>query len=478
MVAGPGVRAAEAAPGGGAGGEAPPYLLVNNGGGGIIRNVWVEGGGRVSGLRAEDTSTPTKIYQLSNEHHNRTEVILRNVQNWEINCLQTEEESGQQSTYALDIENCKNILFANDDHYRVSRITSPVANMARVRNSDNIVFDNMHIFSQTRLPFDNAVLEEGSGVTVRDDNFTHLVVSAAMKKGDPLPLPAAFENGAKLQSLASGFSNAASLTADDAGILYFTDAASGQILRWNDQTKKGDVLATVPGANQPQVMGFVKPSTLLVAAFAAGARNVGAIGTVDTKDGKLSQLTEEQTAKAGTSLLLPVGIHNRMEVMQDYINHRGYDFRNGSNTSVIRIVENEHRGYFYAPDSNVALMAGGTGRPLMQASQMQVISPGQNFYITSEDDARTWTAALGQDLKLTTKLFAERGGNSVVADADGNVYIAGGNVYVYDKTGKQIGTVETTERATSLAFAGADKKTLFIGARGSLYSIRTAAAGN
>ena len=97
--------------------------------------------------------------------------------------------------------------------------------------------------------------------------------------------------------------------------------------------------------------------------------------------------------------------------------------------------------------------------------------------MTSEDDCRTWSATVDKDFKLTPKLFADRGGNAVVSDADGNVYIAGGDVYVYDKTGKQIGTLETPERATGLAFGGADKKTLYIGARGSLLSIRTAAAG-
>ena len=165
------------------GGETPPYLVVDNGGGGVIRNMWVEGGGRVSGLRAEDTSTPMKIYQLSNEHHTRVEVILHNVQNWEFHCLQTEEEAGQQSTYALEIQNCKNILFANGYHYRVSRTAQPVPFGAKIKDSDGIVFDNIHVFSQARLPFDNTVLEEGSGVTVRANNFTHLVVSTAMKKG-------------------------------------------------------------------------------------------------------------------------------------------------------------------------------------------------------------------------------------------------------------------------------------------------------
>jgi sugar lactone lactonase YvrE len=108
---------------------------------------------------------------------------------------------------------------------------------------------------------------------------------------------------------------------------------------------------------------------------------------------------------------------------------------------------------------------------------MAVVEPGQSFYMTSEDDCRTWLATLEKDLKLTTKLFADRGGTSVVADAAGNVYIAGDQVFVYNKDGKQIGILEVPERPSSLCFGGADKKTLFIGARTGLYSIQIAAVG-
>ena len=385
--------------GAGAGGEPAPYLLVNNGGGVVIRNVWVEGGGLPTGLRVEDTSTPGKIYQLSNEHHGRVEVVFRNVQKWEIHCLQTEEEAGNQNTYSLDIQDCKNLLFANTYIYRVSRTTNPKTYAVQVRNSENIVFDNMHIFSQARLPFDNAVLEEGSGVTVRANNFTHLVVNKTMTKGNPPRLPLVFAKDAKLEILATNFSNATSLTADEAGRIYFTDAANRRIYRWNVADRKADVLAETTGQLQPQVMGFVKPSTLLIAAFAPGARQVGGIYSLDVNGSQLQTVGEIAEPKPGTALLLPVGLHNRMDIMQEYIQHRGYRYRMGSNTSIISAITNEHRGYFYATNSDVALMAGGTGRPIMQSSQMAVVKPGQNFFMTSEDDCRTWVATLDKDLK-------------------------------------------------------------------------------
>ena len=66
-----------------------------------FRNVWVEGGAPPTGLRVEDTSTRGQIFQLSNEHHRRVEVVFRNVQNWEIPLPADRGGIGQQETYAL-----------------------------------------------------------------------------------------------------------------------------------------------------------------------------------------------------------------------------------------------------------------------------------------------------------------------------------------------------------------------------------------
>jgi sugar lactone lactonase YvrE len=57
------------------------------------------------------------------------------------------------------------------------------------------------------------------------------------------------------------------------------------------------------------------------------------------------------------------------------------------------------------------------------------------------------------------------------------VYIAGDQVYIYNAKGNQIGVLEIPERPGSMAFGGPDKRTLFIGARSSLYCIRTLSPG-
>jgi sugar lactone lactonase YvrE len=178
-----------------------------------------------------------------------------------------------------------------------------------------------------------------------------------------------------------------------------------------------------------------------------------------------------------TSLLLPIGLHHSLSVMNDLLAHRGYVFRPGSNTAIITPVADEPRAYYYAPATKTAIITGGTWRPNLQSSQLAIFATGDSHYLTSEDDGRTSVARLDSYRRLTTRVFAERGGTSVVSDTAGRVYLASGQVWIYNQAGDEIGVLEVPERPGSLAFGGADHRTLFIGARGSLYAIRTAAPG-
>jgi len=71
------------------------------------------------------------------------------------------------------------------------------------------------------------------------------------------------------------------------------------------------------------------------------------------------------------------------------------------------------------------------------------------------------------------RLFAEQGGESVTVDEKGNVYGAGGQVFLYDPGGHLIDTIEVPERPSQLLFGGSDRITLFILARSSLYAVQT-----
>ncbi len=448
-----------------------PDLWVKDGGGGIFRDLWTHGSYSNAGLRVENTSTASRVYQLSCEHHMQVEVQFHNVQNWDVYALQTEEENpAGAEAIAAEINDSRHLMFANTFMYRVSRNVLPKLSAVTTRKSGDIQFNNIKVFSQTRLAFDNSVRDESSGVAVRAHHFAHFEVQQGMKAASSLALPEVFAKNAKLVKLATGFSNASGLTTDDKGNLFFTDAAKHKIYRWNAAANQADLIGEIPG--QPMVLGFVAPSKLLIVAYEKAVYSLDINGHEPPQ-----QVTETATPVANTRLLLPVGIHNQLSVLDDMLRHRGYIYRQGSNTAILSMVENEHRGYFYAPGTSAAIMAGGTWRPILQSSQLASLAAGDRHLVVSEDDERTYSAVLESSGTLKTNIFVDRGGTAVVTDVEGNVYIASGQIYVYDRAGKQIGTLEVPERPSSLAFGGPKNGTLFIGARSSIYAMQTTYRG-
>jgi sugar lactone lactonase YvrE len=96
--------------------------------------------------------------------------------------------------------------------------------------------------------------------------------------------------------------------------------------------------------------------------------------------------------------------------------------------------------------------------------------PGQPVFVADEYDKRTVKLAVDTKGYVSDlRYFAEKGEFSSVLCKNGNVYIADGEVYVFDKEGKQTGIIHVPERPSSIAFGGKDGKTLFITGRSALY---------
>jgi hypothetical protein len=465
-------RPAQPPPNASAGEEAQyPSLWVKDGGGGIFRGIWTSNTLARAGLLVENTTTPSVVYQMSCEHHMHHETQFHHTSNWTVYALQTEEENpAGADSFSVDLKDAHHMLFANQFMYRVSRNVLPKLNAVEAADSSDIRFENVHDFSMTRLAFDNSIFDETSGVRVRTHDFTVFTITSALKLGAPLPLPAGvFATGAKLEQLASGFSNIAGLTTDEGGHLYFTDAAMHRIYRWNADERKADLLTEA--VKTPMAAGVASDGSLLVQDYSKS------VFAVDTKTGEAKKIDAASTPVSGTNLMLPVGFHNSMKTLAMQMERRGVVYAVPSNMAIVADVTNEPRGYYYAQGTTDAILAGGNWQPELQASQWKLFHVGDEHLAVSEEDDAVYRVKLDSLEHVTAAEFASRAGSSVVTDAAGNVFVAGGQLYIYSADGEQIGVVEIPERPSSLAFGGADKKTLYIGARGSLFSIHTAAAG-
>ena len=376
-----------------------PSLWVKDGGGGIFRGIWSHGGTAKAGLLIQNTSTSGVIYQFSCEHHMRDEVRFDHASNWKVYDLQTEEENPEgQDAVSVEMESTHDVVFANTYMYRVSRTLLPKPYAVAAHDSTGVEFDNVKVFSQTRLAFDNSIFDDGSGVEVRAHHFVHFGLTPDLHHCAPLPLPATFMPGTALARIATGFINASGLSADQDGAVYFTDAAKNLVYRLDPAEKKADVIAEVQ--QSPMAVAVVAPGRLL-----ALDRNTSATEIAKTAAGTWTVTALDSTSgplRPGAELLLPVGLHSSIEKLTLLLEHQGYRFRVGSNTALWSGLEDVPEIYFYATGGGTALPAMPIPmfRPLHESSQLARFAAGETRPIVSEDVAKTWMATLGDDGRL------------------------------------------------------------------------------
>ena len=75
-------------------------------------------------------------------------------------------------------------------------------------------------------------------------------------------------------------------------------------------------------------------------------------------------------------------------------------------------------------------------------------------------------------------LFCELGSDGMTLDNEGNVYLTGKGVSVFDPSGKKIEQIDIPESWTAnVCFGGKDRQTLFITASKGLYSLKMRVKG-
>jgi hypothetical protein len=100
---------------------------------------------------------------------------------------------------------------------------------------------------------------------------------------------------------------------------------------------------------------------------------------------------------------------------------------------------------------------------------------GDRVYVSSSSEDVTYSGQIGPDGTLKDlRPFVNRGGESVAVDVAGNVYVANGQIFVYNPRGEQMGLIDVPERPLQLVFDGGKKGTLFALAHHSLYRISMA----
>lgn len=272
--------------------------------------------------------------------------------------------------------------------------------------------------------------------------------------------------GAEVERLAGGFHNISGGAASPTGDFYFVDAHWQRIHRWSATERRLVTVADAP--LQPVNLAFDAAGNLLVVSYAGNgtiyALEAGGLGGEPTL-----LAPQPAAARPGLEVILPVGDWRLQRDARGELLPRTHHYLAPDGRSFVSATQGFVDG---------ATSWGVKSSDLVRAFGLQRARPADRVYLTSEAEVATWSGRVGEDGGLSDlRLFVHQGGEGVATDAEGNVYIAAGDVFVYDASGKLIDTLRVPSRPTQLVFGGPDGRTLFLPARDTLYAVRTRVPG-
>lgn len=451
-------------------------LWVTNGGGGTFKDIWTANTYAASGLYVSNTSTPGNIYAMSLEHHVRFECRLDDVSNWKFYAFQFEEEGREgKDSQPMEMNNCKDLMFANTWFYRVIRVNTPRPYGIKMSDCHNIDFRNMRNWTQVLYPTELTVYDMNKNLSLYPMDFARAVVTGK-------------EDGKKIineigvpEKLAHGFEFATGAVADSKGNIYFCEHRLKKIYKYDAQTGNVSLFSDYPW----------KPFSLAVDT----QDNLIVISRYDPQPGYLIDGEQEAFTvrladdnpmysgwgNSGWAALAYSISHDKPDDMQVlsrvkttevndlkrvvYPTHR---WRSNFET----VAESMPETSFIAPDGVTIIPET---YDLGRSVQLMAVTPSQtNPVYMSHEDSKT-TAKLNVDGKgKLTNMHKNinRGEYGSVTSSDGTLYLAEGQIFVFDADGKEIKRYNVDERPLSMALAGENEDILYYTTGTSFYRLR------
>jgi len=132
----------------------------------------------------------------------------------------------------------------------------------------------------------------------------------------------------------------------------------------------------------------------------------------------------------------------------------------------------KQRVYYLKPDLKTLIIVE---EELLQPNGIIGTQDGKKLFVADIRGNKTWSYTIDPDGTLSDKkLFCELGSDGMTIDSEGNIYLTGKGVTIFDKTGKNLGNIEVPESWTAnVCFGGKNRKILYITASKGLYRIHT-----
>jgi gluconolactonase len=265
---------------------------------------------------------------------------------------------------------------------------------------------------------------------------------------------------AKLEKLADGLKFTEGPDADTDGNVFFTDQPNDRILKWGVDGKLSTWMEPCGRSNG---LCFDGQGNLI--ACADEKNELWSIGP----DKKVTVLVKDYQ---GNLLNGPNDVWVRLDqgiYFTDPYYKRPYWKRGAKEQDVEGV-------YYLSPDRQKLVRVIDD---LKQPNGIIGTPDGKVLYVADIGAGRTYAYEIKADGSLAGKrLFCKLGSDGMTIDNEGNVYLTGKGVTVFDKTGKQIEQIAVPEPWTAnVCFGGNDRQTLFITASGAVYGLRMRVKG-
>ena len=265
---------------------------------------------------------------------------------------------------------------------------------------------------------------------------------------------------AKLQKLAGDFLFTEGPTCDKSGNLFFVDQPNNRIMEWSVDGKLSTFMEPSGRAN-----GMMFDANGNLIACADEHNQLWSIAP----DKKVTVLVKDYQGKYlnGPNDVW-VAPNGALYLTDPFYKRTWWDH------STMALTNQEV--FYLSPDrNNLTRLTDDLKKP----NGITGTPDGKTLFVADMGADKTWRYDILPDGSLTNKTpFCAKSSDGMTIDDKGDIYISGSGVTVFDKTGKQIEHIDVPESwSANVCFGGKDRKTLFITASKSLYSIQMTVKG-
>ena len=296
---------------------------------------------------------------------------------------------------------------------------------------------------------------------VKSAYYLALVLAAVMRTSAQAPASSpVFAQGAVPIRVGTGYAFTEGPAVDGKGNVYFTDQPNDRIFKWS---ANGKIEMYMEGAGRSNGLYFDKQGNLL---SCADAKNELWKISKDKKPTVLVANFEGKRLNGPNDLWIdPKGgvYFTDPFYKRDYWSHTEPE-----------IVKQDV--YYLSPDGKTLSMAA---TDFEQPNGIVGSGDGKRLYVADIRGRKTYVFDILADGRLgDRKLFTEMGSDGMTTDHEGNLYLTGKGVTVFDPQGKQIAHIDIDEPWTAnVCFGGKDRKTLFVTASKSVYTVKMKVRG-